>query len=569
MSTLAELEAMVEKERQRLRRRSSRKTTGQAKSADRSTAQSRRRRAGVFNAVVDYTVPDAERIDILAQPSKMTCWATVFTMLYGWKKQMSMTIDTALGDVGDKWRKKFQDDMDRLKKGQPEAGLLPSEKKDLVAAAGLIAEPPMNPSIKGWENLLRSYGPLWVTTDEAPGKAWAIHARLITAIKGDGTPAGTKFSIIDPAGGRQYTESIAVFVPKYEEEVRKTGYTRIQILHWPKDARYAAGSSLTRRSLAPATALSAPESFDIRYQVQLIPQQTGVSCWAAGAAMVVGWRDRISLPPYHIAGDIGYWKQYYDKNGGLPPDDTKMFAAWGLVPESPQTYTLAGFKSLLEQYGPLWVAAAVPGPHIRVVTGISGDGSPDGTTLYINDPWEPGMKAFRESNKGGQYTETYREFVAKQSELAASEMHVKAPIYVAHLPQLPLWYKGPVSQSYAEFMGMPLAMEAPANPANYRLLKSGMWTGNTSLSLQGGQGMWFKVTNMNVLGTTIRISDHLRQSKGSVILPQTTVNFLFTCFGNEPMPWKFDIRTESDVFMVKWELWSTWVPGLPNNPPGG
>src|SRR6187431_2829534 len=34
---------------------------------------------------------------------------------------------------------------------------------------------------------------------------------------------------------------------------------------------------------------------DIRYDVQLIPQETDVSCWAAAAAMIVGWRDGISI----------------------------------------------------------------------------------------------------------------------------------------------------------------------------------------------------------------------------------------------------------------------------------
>ncbi|MFH1719391.1 MAG: papain-like cysteine protease family protein [Planctomycetota bacterium] len=298
---------------------------------------------------------NSPNIDVIAQPSSKACWATVFTMMYGWKTGTCLTIETALSEVGPKWVEMF--------KGNK--GLMPDDKKDFVAAAGLVAEPPMSLSVIGWEKMLRDYGPIWVTTDEAPGKPWAIHARIIVAIRGDGTPAGTKFKIIDPAGGKEYTETIETFVPKYEEEVRKTGYMRMQILHWPKDARYG---------------------------------------------------------------------------------DAKAMAA-------------------------------------------------------------------------------------------------------------------------SRYLRMPLAMEVPSNPGNYRQLTSGTWNSNTTLNVQGGQGMWFKVTNVNVLGTTIRISDNLGQSKGSVILPQTTVNFLFTCFGNEPMSWRFDIRSESDAFMVTWELWSTWAPGMPHNPP--
>jgi Papain-like cysteine protease AvrRpt2 len=77
--------------------------------------------------------------------------------------------------------------------------------------------------------------------------------------------------------------------------------------------------------------------------------------------------------------------------------------------------------------GPLWVAAAVPGPHIRVVTGVEGDG----TTRYINDPWEAGMQSFRLPNAGARYTESYAEFVKKQETLARQEMSVPG-VYVAH-----------------------------------------------------------------------------------------------------------------------------------------
>lgn len=560
MSGLAELERTVKEERKRLQNQRSGVVVKRKPAKHTTARQLARRRTRALSIKINYPVPDAENIDVIAQASSKTCSATVFTMMYGWKTGTCLTIESALGKVGPRWVEFFKNNK----------ALMPDDKKDFVAAAGLVAKPLMSLSVVGWEKLLRDYGPIWVTTGEAPGKPWAIHARIIVAIRGDGTPTGTKFKIIDPAGGREYTETIETFVPKFEEEIRRAGYRGLEILHWPKDARYGATKAMATYRQPPARALAREQSFDIRYKVHLVPQQTGMSCWAAGAAMLVGWRDQVCFPPFGIAKDIGYWKEYLlpaEKGGGLPPDDTTMFSAWGLIPEPPQTYTVEGFKQLLENYGPLWVASKEGGPHIRVVTGISGDGSPDGTTLYVNDPQEQGMKEFKPSNKGSRYTETYRQFVQKQSELAAEEIHYPYPLYVAHLPQLPLWYKGSTSQSYSQYFGMPLAMEVPSNPGNYRLLTSGTWNSNTTLSIQGGQGMWFKVTNINVLGTTIRISDNLGQSKASVILPQTTVNFLFTCFGNEPMSWSFDIRSESDAFIVTWELWSTWIPGMQHNPP--
>ncbi|MGH7596276.1 MAG: papain-like cysteine protease family protein [bacterium] len=174
-------------------------------------------------------------------------------------------------------------------------------------------------------------------------------------------------------------------------------------------------------------------AINVTYNVPLVPQQTGMSCWAAGAAMLVGWRDQISIDPSEIPRATGYWQQYQN---GLSPEDTGMFAAWGLVPEPAQTHSIEGFKNLLERYGALWVASAEPGPHIRVVTGLTGDGTPDGTTVHLNDPWERGMSQFRMPNAGAQYTETYRQFEQKQATLARRESNVQG-IYVAHLPQRP------------------------------------------------------------------------------------------------------------------------------------
>ncbi len=187
--------------------------------------------ARALNRPVNYTVPGI--VPVLAQASSMACWATVFTMLESWRRQQRISIETAVGDVGQRWLDLYN----------ANTGLSSANKVDFVTAAGLIAEPPTNFSVEGWENLLRSYGPIWVTTDEAPGLRWAIHARIITGISGDGTPQGTSFSIIDPAGGRQYREKISVFVPKYEEEVMRTGHTRIQVLHWDQDARSSTQST--------------------------------------------------------------------------------------------------------------------------------------------------------------------------------------------------------------------------------------------------------------------------------------------------------------------------------------
>ncbi len=94
---------------------------------------------------------------------------------------------------------------------------------------------------------------------------------------------------------------------------------------------------------------------------------------------------------------------------------------------------------------------------------------------------------------------------------------------------------------------------------------SGSWASDTTYIKKGGQNMTFKVKNINVLGTTLTIESNLGGTKFLIIPPMGTKDFEFTCFGSEPMSWSFDISTNSDAFIVTWELFSTWIQGDPPN----
>ncbi len=93
----------------------------------------------------------------------------------------------------------------------------------------------------------------------------------------------------------------------------------------------------------------------------------------------------------------------------------------------------------------------------------------------------------------------------------------------------------------------------------------GSWISDTKLNTQGGQIMTFKVKNVNVLGTTLTIESNIGGTQSQIILPQKTMEFEFSCFGAEPLSWSFDISTNSDAFIVTWELYSTWIIGDPPN----
>ena len=172
----------------------------------------------------------------------------------------------------------------------------------------------------------------------------------------------------------------------------------------------------------------------MRYNVPLVPQTTSMSCWAAGIAMIVGWAQRQSISPAQIAATAGYQQAYQI---GLNPNDTKALKAWGLRTRAPQSYSVGGFADLVTAFGPLWVASAVPGPHIRVVTGFDLGKDAASSRVYINDPWQKGMTQFVQGNTGSRYTLTYQQFVTQKETLAIGEMNQPQPIYTAHLPSKP------------------------------------------------------------------------------------------------------------------------------------
>lgn len=96
------------------------------------------------------------------------------------------------------------------------------------------------------------------------------------------------------------------------------------------------------------------------------------------------------------------------------------------------------------------------------------------------------------------------------------------------------------------------------------LLTSGTWNGDASLSLMGGQGMHFVITNINVVGTTITIESSDGSQDSALILPQTSADLKFARFGQEPLSWDFHVSSDSDAFIVNWCLYSTWVTSPPS-----
>jgi|SRR5580658_766607 hypothetical protein len=169
---------------------------------------------------VHYDVP-GDKV-VVAQPSSMACWATVYSMMISWKEQKSYAIEGAVESVGHKYGDYYRGN----------TGLPANEFGPFLDAADMSYEPMQNPTIGGWLDRLRCYGLLWVGTLASISPGAGLHSRIIEGITGDESPDNTWFSIIDPAGGKRYRENISTFLDKYEGAIRGQAGTYYQIRHF-------------------------------------------------------------------------------------------------------------------------------------------------------------------------------------------------------------------------------------------------------------------------------------------------------------------------------------------------
>jgi hypothetical protein len=156
-----------------------------------------------------------------AQPKSMACWATVTTMNMSWKNQQCYTIETAMDSLGSDFRKIFDNN----------TGLAPDRVQDLSNATGMKVEYQRCETPLSILQLLQAYGPLVIIDDEDPSPAFAVHARIIRGIYGDGDAANTYLKIVDPDGGKTYDESFQDFTSKYEAMADATGWN-LQMIHY-------------------------------------------------------------------------------------------------------------------------------------------------------------------------------------------------------------------------------------------------------------------------------------------------------------------------------------------------
>lgn len=189
-------------------------------SIQQKTKRGKQKRSQDFSIVINGVTP-------IQQPNGMGCWATVATMMASYRDGWPYTvaeIPDVVGRVGVRYRKIFTNN----------TGLSNAEKGPFLTAMGLIAEPPATYLAHALYDMMRYYGPLWVTTDG--GSLNTVHARVLIGIVGDGTPHETTMRLIDPADGAIHDEAFDVFTRRYGNvgflDAKSNRPFRAQIVHW-------------------------------------------------------------------------------------------------------------------------------------------------------------------------------------------------------------------------------------------------------------------------------------------------------------------------------------------------
>jgi len=132
------------------------------------------------------------------QPSPTSCWATAASMMVTWHTRTFQT-EMVVASLADSAPPPVTTFVQRLQNPPDQQGLSLYQVTSFLTRLGLSGSGAVlgTPSVCDIANLLQTYGPLWVTTG-GEGLPPSPHAQVVVGIHGDGTPAGTSLSVIDP-----------------------------------------------------------------------------------------------------------------------------------------------------------------------------------------------------------------------------------------------------------------------------------------------------------------------------------------------------------------------------------
>ncbi len=134
---------------------------------------------------------------------------------------------------------------------------------------------------------------------------------------------------------------------------------------------------------------------DVAVSPEVVPiqQKSSLVCWAAGGTMMQNWSlGRTDTVEQALDALGGSWRVTHDLNQPLSVGELRAFlTAVGLTEDSPVSYSPEGLARLVEAVGPL-LEIGDDGiennqvSHVRIIVGVHGDGTPEGTTVTVVDP---------------------------------------------------------------------------------------------------------------------------------------------------------------------------------------
>lgn len=152
---------------------------------------------------IDYVVPGL--IIPVRQPSGMSCWAAMFTMMYSWRNNVSISIPNAVATLGQHYLNVLLAD----------TGLSINDNRALAQAAGMTAEPLQNWTVEGWYRMLACHGLLWTSYAWQSGERRGRHIIIFYGLKtGPGDVQNVLY--VDPADGQKHEMSFETALGQHE-----------------------------------------------------------------------------------------------------------------------------------------------------------------------------------------------------------------------------------------------------------------------------------------------------------------------------------------------------------------
>jgi ABC-type bacteriocin/lantibiotic exporter with double-glycine peptidase domain len=126
----------------------------------------------------------------------------------------------------------------------------------------------------------------------------------------------------------------------------------------------------------------------VDHSVQYVPQTQQMSCWAASTAMMLGWRNNQSYPESAVLEQF----REFGVDGANDSECEQLARTLGM---NIMVNQCAMPEEWERQLGPGPIMVGSP-THVIVVAGITGDGTPEGSSFHVLDPargdsWVPFM----------------------------------------------------------------------------------------------------------------------------------------------------------------------------------